>query len=302
MFLALATNALDPSVFGLNWLYEFSNDLTDLTTQNADALTQLGTTFLSFIAIVKLVTMVINIQMQGMTLSFSTRPMNVGDFMEFLITFVICLLLENYWVNPIPGSGLSLNHFFSYIAQLIVSAIDKKSIDVLLNLLSGAILHTPRPPAFAVIEIITYVLIVGLMSFATAILFYINCSSFIFYAVSALFAPLFIPTLMSNRLKPKFYSFVDVLIGFAMIRAVASAFIFVWATFLTTFVQRTFNGDYSIGMWETHLEAVLAVFGAFILNLTQVPRITQIIFGGSAGTAGRIGDIVESAIIRKAVR
>ena len=302
MFLAFATNPLDPSTFGLNWLYEFSNDLTALSTQNADALTQLGTTFLSFIAIVKLVTMVINVQMQGMSLSFSTRPMNVGDFMEFLITFVICLLLENYWVNPIPGSGLSLNHFFSYIAQLIVSAIDQKSINVILNLLSDAIIKTPKPPQFAIWEVMTYGIIILLMGMASAVLFYINCSSFIFYAVSALFAPLFIPTLMSNRLKPKFYSFVDVLIGFAMIRAVASAFIFVWASFLTAFVQRTFNGNYSLGTWEAHLESVLAVFAAFLLNMTQVPRITQIIFGGSAGVAGRIGEVAENAIIRKVVR
>lgn len=301
MLLALATNPLDPSTFGLNWLHDFTNDITDLSTQNADALTQLGTALLSFIALVKLVTMVIKVQFQNMSLSFSTRPLNIGDFYEFLVTYVICLLLENYWVNPIPGSGLSLNHFFSYIAQLIVSAIDQKSLNVLVKLLSDAIIQTPKPPQLALAEVFIYFIIMLLMGAASAIIFFINCSSFIFYAVSALFAPLFIPTLMSNRLKPRFYAFVDVLIGFAMIRAVASAFIFVWATFLTGFVQRTFNGHYSIALWGAHLLAVIAIFGAFILNMTQVPRITQIIFGGSAGAAGRIGDIVESAVIRKAV-
>ncbi len=54
--------------------------------------------------------------------------------------------------------------------------------------------------------------------------------------------PLFVPLLMSRTFRGKFYNFVDVLLSFAMIRAVASAFIFVWSGFLITFLQQTFNG------------------------------------------------------------
>ena len=34
---------------GVDWLYEFSNNLTNLTTQNGDALTHVGLVELSFI-------------------------------------------------------------------------------------------------------------------------------------------------------------------------------------------------------------------------------------------------------------
>ena len=74
-------------------------------------------------------------------------------------------------------------------------------------------------------------------------MFFVNISSFILYGVSALFGPVFIPLYMTKTFRGKFLHFVDVLLSLAMIRAVAAAFIFVWAGFMTTFVQQTFNGD-----------------------------------------------------------
>ncbi len=76
-----------------------------------------------------------------------------------------------------------------------------------------------------------------------------------------------------------------------MVRAVASAFLFVWAGFMTTFIQQTFNGDYSIGMWLANLIPVITIFIAFILNLLFIPSLTQAIFGGAAGMAGKIEEV-----------
>jgi type IV secretion system protein VirB6 len=136
------------------------------------------------------------------------------------------------------------------------------------------------------------------MGLASAIVFLINASSFIFYGVSALFGPIFIPFYMAAPLRAKFLAFVDVLLSLAMIRAVAAAFIFVWAGFLNTFIQQTFSGDYSIQMWMANLIPVAAVLLAFVLNMLYIPAITQMLFGGgAAGTAGisRLADAAVSA-------
>ena len=45
-----------------------------------------------------------------------------------------------------------------------------------------------------------------------------------------------------------------------MIRAVAAAFIFVWAGFLNGFIQQTFNGNYSMEMWLANLIPCTMVF------------------------------------------
>jgi len=205
-----------------------------------------------------------------------------------LMQLIICLLIINYWVTPFPGASFGFNHLFSYFAQVIVAALDQNSLTQLQNALSTALNGTPQPSYLAPMEILTYLLVYIFVGLAGGILFLINCSSFIFYGVAALFGPIFVPLLMTRTFRGKFYNFVDVLLSFAMIRAVASAFIFVWSGFLITFLQQTFNGDYSLPMWIANLYGVIAVFIAFILNMTMVPTITQTLFGGGSGAAGRV--------------
>ena len=266
----------------MDWLYQFTNNLTNLTTQNGGALTQLGLAELSAIALFTLISMVINWNTSGMTLRFHTQPVRAGDLTNFLLKLIVCCLLENYWVNPFPGASFGINHFFSYIAQAMVSAFDQSSLDNLLQLLKTAGDGTAMPSFTAPVQILCYILVQILLGLASAILFVINCSSFILYGVTALFGPIFIPLLMTQNFKAKFFHFLDVLISFAMIRAVAAAFIFVWAGFLNGFIQQTFNGNYSMDMWIANLIPCLMVFIAFIVNMLFIPSMTQAIFGGAA--------------------
>jgi hypothetical protein len=127
-----------------------------------------------------------------------------------------------------------------------------------------------------------------LLGLAQAILFLVNVSGFILYGVTALFGPIFIPLYMTRTLRGKFFQFVDVLLSLAMIRAVATAFIFVWEGFMNGFIQQTFNNNYSMVMWLTNLIPCVMVFLAFDLNMLFIPSLTQMIFGGGAGVAGRL--------------
>jgi TrbL/VirB6 plasmid conjugal transfer protein len=283
MSIAVLAQAVPSASAGMNWLYQFTNNLTNLTTQNGGALTQLGLTELSAIAFMKLVSMVINWNTSAMTLRFHTHPVRAGEMTQFLLRLIICCLLINYWVNPFPGASFGINHFFSYIAQTMVAAFDQNSLDQLLQLLKTAGDGTSMPSFTAPVQILCYVLVQLMLGLASAILFVINCSAFILYGVTALFGPVFVPLLMTQNFKAKFFHFLDVLIGFAMIRAVAAAFIYVWAGFMNGFLQQTFNGNYSMDMWIANLIPCLMVFVAFIINMLFIPSMTQAIFGGAAG-------------------
>ncbi len=285
---------------GVDLLYQFSNNLTNLTTQNGGVLTHVGLTELSFISLIVLVSMVVKWSTSTMTLSFHSQPVRAGDLTQFLFRLVICCLLENYWVNPLPGGSFGLNHLFSYFAQVIVAALDQNSLDTINNLFKTAGDNTPHPAVYAIPEWLCYLLVQLLLGVASAILFLVNVSSFIFYGVAALFGPIFIPFYMASATRQKFFHFVDVLLGFAMIRAVAAAFIFVWAGFLNGFIQQTFNQDYSMGNWLANLIPCVVVFVAFILNMVFVPSIAQLLFGGGAGMAGRLGQIAETILVAKA--
>jgi type IV secretion system protein VirB6 len=299
---ALLAQALPGTSSGVDWLYQFTNNLTNLTTQNGGALTQLGLIELSCIALFSLISMVINWNTSGMTLRFHTHPVRAGELTHFLLRLIICCLLINYWVNPFPGASFGINHFFSYIAQAMVAAFDQNSLDNLLQLLKTAGDNTSMPSLMAPIQILCYFFVQALLGLASAILFLINCSSFILYGVTALFGPVFIPLLMTQTFRAKFFHFLDVLISFAMIRAVAAAFIFVWGGFMNAFIQQTFDGNYSMEMWLANLIPCTMVFVAFIINMLFIPSMTQAIFGGAAGltsAATRLaGGIAATAAIR----
>jgi hypothetical protein len=297
--LALLAQALPSAGSGVDWLYQFTNNLTNLTTQNGGALTQLGLVELSYISLFTLISMVVNWNTTSMTLRFHNQPVRAGDLTNFLLQLILCCLLENYWVNPFPGASFGINHFFSYIAQAMVAVFDQNSLDSLLQLLKTAGDNTSMPGLTAPVQILCYFFVQVLLGLASAILFVINCSAFILYGVTALFGPIFIPLLMTKTFRGKFFNFLDVLIGFAMIRAVAAAFIFVWSGFMNAFIQQTFNGNYSMDMWLANLIPCTMVFIAFIINMLFIPSMTQMIFGGAAGLTGAAPKVVGAAVAAK---
>jgi type IV secretion system protein VirB6 len=283
---------------GIDWLYQFTNNLTALTTANGGALTNLGLTLLSFIAFMQLVKMVVTFSTSNMTFGLNSAPLEGGEIVRFMLRLGFCCILETYWVNPLPGASWGFNKLFSAAAQEIVKALDHNTQTQLTNVIYEAWTKTPQPPIVAVFEIFEYIYVQVLTGLAAGIIFVINISSFIFYAVTALFGPLFIPLYMSESFRGKFFQFIDALLSFAMIRAVAAAFIFVWSGFWTTFLQQTFNGDFSIGMWMANVLPVTMVFVAFIINMLFIPQITQAIFGGGAGFTASAQNIITRIALR----
>jgi hypothetical protein len=280
---------------GIDWLYQYSQSITDLTLSKGDVLSQLGMYMLGVVSLLVLLTHVVH--MIYPTLSWGGRHVvNIGTFYRFAIRFSICFLMEHFWATPLPGLSFGLNHLFAFFAQVIVQAIDQQSLTTLQKLLADAWANTTAPPYYAISQVAMYYLVVVLMGVAGALLFLVNISGFLLYAVGAMFGPIMIPLYMTDTFRGKFMGFVDNLLGFAMIRAVASMFIFVWASFLTKFLWLTFHGNYSVASWLANLYPVVATFGAFILNMLFVPTITQAIFGGAAGAAGRV-EMVASRIM-----
>ena len=160
---ALLAQALPSASSGVDWLYQFTNNLTNLTTQNGGALTQLGLTELSCISLFVLISMVVQWNTSSMTFRLHHEPLRVGDLIHFLLRLIVCSLLLNYWVNPFPGASFGINHFFSYIAQAMVAAFDQSSLDNLLQLLKTAGDNTSMPSLMAPIQILCYFLVQALL-------------------------------------------------------------------------------------------------------------------------------------------
>jgi type IV secretion system protein VirB6 len=283
---------------GVDWFYQFTNNLTALTTANGNALTSFGLTLLSFIAFMQLVKMVVSFSTSNMSFSINPAPLEGGEIVRFMLRLGFCCILETYWTNPIPGASWGFNKLFAAAAQQIVSVLDHQSATQLKTVLAEAWNKTGPPSLLSPFEMFEYLYVQALMSVVSGILFVQNISGVIFYAVAALFGPIFIPLYMVESFRGKFFGFVDALLSFAMLRAVAAAFVFVWGGFMTTFMQQTFNGDYSIGTWMANIVPVSMVMIAFAVNMLFIPQITQALFGGGAGATASAQNLATSVAMR----
>ena len=276
----------------VDWLAQFTQSLTDLTTQNGGALSNFGMLLLTFIATMILIGIAVRMSSWSVHVG-GHRSVSLDELRTFLFRLLFCCVIEHYWVTNLPGTSFGFNRVFSYVAAAISQILDQTQLNQMTALLADAGHNTPLPTIFAPIETAIYLYVQGLLGVASGIIFLINCSSFIFYAVAALFGPLMIPLYMTETFRAKFLHFVEVLLGLAMIRAVAAAFIYVWSQFLMGFMTQTFHGDYSIAMWLANLIPFTTIYIAFILNMVLIPSVTQMIFGGGAGVAGKLGELAE---------
>ena len=286
----------------IDWFYQFTNNLTALTTANGNALTSFGITLLSFIAVMQLAKMVISFSTSSMSFSLNPSPLQGGEIVRFMLRLGFCCILESYWTQSLPGASWGFNKLFAAAAQEIVTTLDHASASQLSGALAQAWQGTPHPNPLSLLEVFVYMYVQAVMATASAIMFVINISGVVFYAVAALFGPLFIPLYMTESFRGKFFQFFDTLLSFAMIRAVAAAFVFVWGGFITTFLQQTFNGDYSIVNWIANLVTVSMVMLAFAINMLFIPQITQAIFGGGAGLAGSALSLATNVVSRAVAR
>ncbi len=283
----------------VDWLAQFTQSLTDLTTQNGGALSNFGMILLTFIATIMLIG--IAVRMSSWSSHFGGyHSVSMDELKTFLFRLLFCCVIEHYWVTTLPGASFGFNRMFSYIAAQISQILDQTQLNQMNILLANAGHNTPIPTVFAPMESFCYYYVQALLGVSSGIVFLINCSSFIFYAVAALFGPLMIPLYMTETFRGKFLHFVEVLLSLAMIRAVAAAFIYVWSQFLTGFMTQTFQGNYSIANWLANLIPFTTIYIAFILNMVLIPSVTQMIFGGGVGLAGRIGEMAERAAAYKA--
>jgi len=282
----------------VNWLVQFTNSLTNLTTANGGALSNFGMILLTFIATMILIGKAVRMTSWSAHLG-GHHSVSFDEIKVFLFRFLFCLVLEYYWTNNLPGASFGFNRMFSYIASTITQILDQSSLNQLNQLIATAGANTPMPSVFAPLECFAYVLAECTLGLSAAVIFLLNASSFIFYGVAALFGPLFIPLYLTETFRGKFLHFVEVLASFAMIRAVGAAFIYVWAQFLLGFMNQTFQGNYSIANWLANLIPYLTIILAFNLNMVLVPQITQAIFGGGAGVAGKVGEMAERVAFMK---
>ena len=148
-----AISVLAQGLPATDWFYQFTNNLTALTTANGNALTSFGLTLLSFIAFMQLVKMVVNFSPPNMSFSLNPAPLEGGEIVRFMLRLGFCCLLETYWINPIPGAAWGFNKLFAVAAQQIVTTLDHQSAAQLKTDIANAWTQTVAPSVLSPLEV-----------------------------------------------------------------------------------------------------------------------------------------------------
>ena len=107
MSIAVLAQALPSASSGMDWLYQFTNNLTNLTTQNGGALTQLGSDRAELhLSLHALSAWSSTGTRAAMTLRFHHHPVRAGDLTNFLLKLIVCCLLRKLLGEPVPRRQL----------------------------------------------------------------------------------------------------------------------------------------------------------------------------------------------------
>ena len=128
----------------VDWLAQFTQDLTNLTTQNGGALSNFGMILLTFIATMILIGIAVRMSSWSVHVG-GHRTVSLDELRTFLFRFLFCLVLEHYWVNNLPGASFGFNRMFSYIAAAISQILDQTQLNQMTSLIADAGHNTPMP-------------------------------------------------------------------------------------------------------------------------------------------------------------
>jgi len=281
-----------PLTPGIDWLSQITDQVDALVTNHGDQLVDIGTTELSFLAILTLVGIVVRWQISHMVIGF--RPVNytIGDLLAFFINLAACSLLLHYYNVPIPGADLSIHQIFPAFAKSVTNILDQSLIDGFLDRVRQAAAGTQAPSAFNLTGAIVYATVLWNVALMDLIMFAVNAFGFIALGMFVLFGPLIIPLFITRNFKQKFWFWVDGLLTFSMFRAVSAAVSFIYLNVMIGFFDNAVAGDYSLGHWLALIPTLVLLNGGFLWSMFQVPRLTGMIFGGIAGHAQAFVDTV----------
>ena len=258
---------------GINWLQSVLEIVNGLILAKGDVFLQDGRYLLGVIFLCKLLWIVIRWQFRSLD-GYHFARFDMSTIVAFIIKALLCaLLLDNYAVvHRIP----------SMIAAHLTGQIDVALSRDVMDSINQALFHTQRPAAGSFIASTIYLAVLAALTLLTFGVFLMNAFGFIAVGIFGLFGPLFFPCLLLDSASRLFWRWFDAMFAFAFYRPICAAVVYVFGNVLLGFFQKTFAGNYGLGIWLAALPGLFAVILAFLWAMHRVPMFAETIFGGGA--------------------
>lgn len=279
---------------GINWLGLLVDQVNDLITSSGGVLVHYGLVLLAWIAILKLLMLVIPMLLRRLDLLGHSGwhiSIHFSDIFVLLFQVAVCSVALNHWMTPFAG-GLSLHQVPTAFAKSLTTEFDNATFDQFIRYVSTTVTNLEQPGPLQMLDIFIYLGVLIDMGILSAVMFVIASFGFVGVGLYTVLGPLFIPLALTKHFYSWFWNWLQGLFAFSMYRVMAAVIGWVWANIYIYFFIHGVGQDYSIANWLALCPVVVMLTVAFVYSMFKIPALTSALFSGG----GSIGQSYLSAV------
>src|SRR6202045_1584864 len=209
-------------------------------------------------------------------------PLPLGSFASLLLTIAFGFTMMTYYRAPIPGLGLSFTQLLTDQPIFLARQLEVTQVQLLSDRLNQLYLSMEQPLLFNVSALVGYFLVALAVTAARVVLLAVIAFGLVATGVAVLVGPVFIPFFLIPPLDWLFWGWLKSLLQYAFYQVIAQAFVFVFGSFLTNFLD-AFPPPYTVDRLLVGGFQLIFLLVAFTYGLLKVPSLTHSLFSGGAG-------------------
>lgn len=273
---------------GIDWLGLLVDQVNDLITANGGVLVHYGLVLLTWIALFKLLMLVIPMLLRRLDLLGHSGwhiSIHFSEIFILLFQVALCSVALNHWMTPLVG-GLSLHQVPTAFAKSLTTEFNSAIFNQFIGYVTNTVTGLEQPGPVQLLDVFIYLGVLVDMGILSAVMFVIASFGFVGVGLYTVLGPLFIPLALTKHFYSWFWNWLQGLFSFAMYRVMATVIGWVWANVYIYFFVHGVGQDDSIANWIALLPMVVMLTVAFVYSMFQIPRLTSSLFSG-AGSMGQ---------------
>ena len=255
--------------------------IIDLLTRDGDLFLSVGTHLFRGLAVILIAWFGIRTAL-GSAEGGATVPL--AQFASLLLMIAFGFTMITYYRAPMPGIGISFTQLLTDQPLFLARQLEATQVQRLSDRLNEIYLSLEQPLFFNVSALIGYFLVALAVTAARVVLLAVIAFGLAATGVAVLIGPVFIPFFLVPHLDWLFWGWLRSLLQYAFQQLVAQAFVFVFGSFLTNFLD-AFPPPYTVDRLLVGGFHLIFLLCAFAYGLLKVPSLTQSLFSGGGESA-----------------
>jgi hypothetical protein len=264
---------------GIDPFASLTASILDLLTRDGDMFLTLGTHLFRGLAVILVAWFGIQ---TALTSAEGRGQIPLSRLASLLLTIAFGFAMITYYRAPLPGLGLSFTQLLTDQPIFLARQLEVTQVQRLSDRLNELYLSLEQPSVFNVSAIVGYFLVALAVTAARVVLLVVIAFGLVATGVAVLVGPVFIPFFVVPQLDWLFWGWVKSLLQYAFYQAIAQAFVFVFGSFLISFLD-AFPPPYTVDRLLVGGFHLIFLLLAFTYGLLKVPSLTSSLFSGRAG-------------------